>query len=75
MEGALRLIWNGLKSFGGFWKNFLIGDSPEIAIGVVIILGIAFAVHGSATVAAVIVPLSVFTLLIGSVWRGKNKGR
>jgi hypothetical protein len=75
MKKVFRLVWNGLKSFGLFWKNFLIGDSPEIAVGVLIILGIAFGVRGSPIAAAVIVPLAVFVLLTGSIWRGKTKSK
>lgn len=66
------LVWRGIRAFGPFWWDFLIGDSPEIAIGVVLILGIAFAVRTSTMVAAVVVPVAVILLLALSAWRGKS---
>ena len=43
----LKLIWGFIKSFGLFWKDFLVGDSPELALGVIIILGVAYLLHNT----------------------------
>ena len=77
------LIWKGVKGFVLFWVDFIIGDSPEIAIGVVIILGIAFVLRSPPEVvgvstppnvkAAIIIPAASVLLLIFGVWHGRNR--
>lgn len=62
-----------IKSFGLFWQDFLIGDSPELAVGGLVLLGIAFAVHGLVAAAAVIIPVAVVLLLAISVLRVRAK--
>ncbi len=71
--GAVNPVWRGIRAFGMFWWDFLVGDSPEIAIGVIIVLGIAFAVRSSALIAAVGVPVAVILLLWLSASRGRRK--
>ena len=70
----MKIIWRGLKGFGAFWVDFLIGDSPEIAVGVVIILGLSFLVRGSPIASAIILPAAVVLLLAFSLMRGKSRG-
>lgn len=57
-----------IKSFFGFWQDFLIGDSPEVAVGALVILGIAFGLHASLA-AVVVVPVAVILLLVLSMLR------
>ena len=70
IEKLLMLVWKGIKSFGLFWKEFLIGDAPEIAFGIVIILGLAILLSHFylAAVELTIIILAIL-LLIASVWR------
>ncbi len=70
---VMRLIWKGIRSFLLFWQDFLVGDSPEIAIGAVVVLGLAFAVHRSPILAAFTIPAAIIVLLIFSMWLGKNR--
>ncbi|MGH9068914.1 MAG: hypothetical protein ACRD0J_15695, partial [Acidimicrobiales bacterium] len=62
-----------LAAFGQFWWEFLIGDTPELFVGMLVVLGIA---AGLATlggvVAVVVVPLAVIALLVLSVLRGRK---
>ncbi len=69
----LQTLWKGIKSFGLFWKNFLIGDAPEIALGVVLILGIAFASRGSVLIAGASIIVLVVLLMAFTVWRHARK--
>ena len=73
MNKVFSVIWGAIKGFALFWVDFVIGDSPEIAIGVVLILGAAFLLHNSAIAAAIIVPAAVVLLLVFSLWYGKNR--
>jgi hypothetical protein len=63
------VIWVGsrLKSFGMFWKDFLIGDNPEFLIGAILIMAIAFTIRSSTTAASIIMPAAVITLLVYGV--------
>jgi hypothetical protein len=59
-----------LRSFGAFWLDFLVGDSPELLVGALIVIGAAaLAVHQHAPRAVVIgtVPLLVLVVLFVSV--------
>lgn len=62
-----------LKAFGHFWVDFLIGDTPEIFVGVVILLAIVvpFRHHGAVAAAALLalVPL----VLAASLMRGRRR--
>lgn len=73
MGKVFGVIWKAIKGFALFWVDFVIGDSPEIAIGVLLILGLAFLLHNSAILAAVIIPAATILLLVFSLWYGKNR--
>ena len=73
-DKTLRALWKGIKSFFSFWKNFLVGDSPELALGVVIILGVAYLLHGSAVLAPISIIILVLVLMTIAVWQ-KTKTR
>lgn len=68
-----RLLWRGSKSFGRFWRDFLIGDTPEIALGVLIILGLAFLLRHNAIAVELITIVLAVMLLTASVWRRAHK--
>ncbi|MDA8329757.1 MAG: hypothetical protein M0027_00835 [Candidatus Dormibacteraeota bacterium] len=65
----------GLHTFGRFWWDFIIGDTPELALGVaVIVLGGWLLAKSSAALAVGLVPLGVILLLLGSLRRGARAG-
>ncbi len=69
--GAGRLT-RALRSFGEFWLDFLVGDTPELLVGALIVIGVAaLAVHQHAPRAVVIamVPVLVVLVLFVSVAR------
>ena len=64
-------------AFGRFWWEFLIGDTPELFVGAVLVVGLVALVcvdHGARAWAAVLLPLLVAGLLGSSVWRAKRRG-
>lgn len=67
-----------MKGFGRFWWDFLVGDTPELFVAVVIIVG-AIAVLsevGHFNVAAIIVlPLFVLLALRWSLGRAMRQSR
>ena len=65
----LKTIWKFIKGFLLFWKDFLVGDSPELALGVVIILGVAYWLHNSGVWDVVVITALALILMIITVWR------
>ena len=62
-------VWKAVKSFFVFWKDFLVGDSPVLAIGVLIILGVAYLLRGSDVLAPLVTILLVLSLMTFTVWQ------
>jgi hypothetical protein len=65
-----------LVAFGQFWWDFLVGDTPELLIGVLVALGIvALLVKGAALNAVAVVgfPLMVAVMLGLSAYRARPK--
>jgi hypothetical protein len=65
-----------IRAFGHFWWEFLVGDTPELFVGVLVILGLVALVcrdPALRTVAAALLPLAVVGLLSASIWRVVRK--
>jgi hypothetical protein len=63
-------------AFGRFWWDFLIGDTPELFVGAVAVIGvIAVACFhpGLRTAATILAPVLVAGLLSASVWRAARR--
>jgi hypothetical protein len=65
-----------LQAFGRFWWDFLVGDTPELFIAVLVIVGITalLAANVSTVAAWVTMPLLVIAALVFSVLRGRRTG-
>jgi hypothetical protein len=70
MMGAVK---RGIKAFGHFWWDFLIGDTPELALATGVIVGVAFLLAGSRWAGAIILPLMATGFLFLSVLRGRRR--
>ncbi len=71
-----RLLMRWLTAFGRFWWDFLVGDTPELLIGVLIALGVvALLVKGPSLNAAGVAafPVIVAVMLGLSVYRARPK--
>ncbi len=73
-DKTLSAVWKGVKSFFTFWKDFLVGDSPVLALGAVIILCFAYLLRGSAVLAPASTIILVLVLITFAVWQ-KTKTR
>jgi hypothetical protein len=70
----VALRW--LAAFGRFWWEFLIGDTPELFVGVVAVIGLlaVLCLHpGLRTAAALVAPVLVAGVLTASVWRAARR--
>jgi len=65
--------WKAIRGFFMFWKDFLVGDSPVLALGVLIILAIAYLLHGSPVFAPAVAVILLLILMIGAVWQKTRK--
>ncbi len=66
-------VWRAGAAFGRFWWDFIIGDTPEVAVGVAVIVVAAWLVAVRvSTLAVVLMPLAVVALLLSSTWRGRR---
>ncbi len=61
-----------VTSAGQFLWDFVVGDTPEIAVGALLILAIAAVLSSHGLFAVVLVPMSVLALLIASVQVGRG---
>ena len=68
-DKTLSRVWKGVKGFFTFWKDFLVGDSPVLALGVVIILCVAYLLRGSSVLAPVSTIILVLILITFAVWQ------
>ena len=72
--GWVAVRW--LAAFGRFWWDFLIGDTPELFVGAVAVIGVLAVMclrPGLRTAAALLAPVLVAGVLTASVRRIARK--
>ncbi len=70
----MRIIKKTLIAFGMFWWNFLVGDTPELFLAVVAILGVVSIFQsGHSHVLMIVLPGLVLVALGASVSRAIRK--
>jgi hypothetical protein len=67
-------VARALEAFGRFWWDFLVGDTPELAAGALLVVGLAAGVAGLGIVAVVLLPIAVACLLMLSLRRAVRSG-
>jgi len=75
-DGARAAVTRTLAAFGRFWWEFLIGDTPELFVGSVAIVGTVALLcleHSARTWAGLVLVLLVIALLVASVWKAARK--
>jgi hypothetical protein len=63
------------RAFGHFWWDFLIGDTPEFALVVGAVIGLAYLLDQRRLVALFVLPLFTAAFLLGSAYRGRRRTR
>jgi hypothetical protein len=66
-------VGRALRSFGHFWWDFLVGDTPELAVATGAIVGLAFLLAGQRWAGAIILPLAAAGSLLVSTFRGRRR--
>jgi hypothetical protein len=70
---VIAAVRRGIVAFGHFWWDFLIGDTPELALATGVIIAVAFLLAGSRWAGAIILPLLATLFLFLSVLRGRRR--
>ncbi len=70
----MTAVARALRAFGHFWWDFLVGDTPELAVATGAIVGLAFLLAGARLVGAILLPLVAAAFLFLSTYRGRRRG-
>ena len=69
----MTMLRRAARAFGHFWWDFLVGDTPELALATGAIVGLAFLLAGQRVVGAVLLPLVAAGFLFISTYRGRRR--
>jgi large-conductance mechanosensitive channel len=69
----MTAVTRAVRAFGHFWWDFLVGDTPEVALAVGVIVGLAFLLAGQRVVGAILLPLVATVFLFVSTYRGRRR--
>ena len=69
----MRSISRGVRAFGLFWWDFLVGDTPELLIAVVLIVALALLLRHHHDIAIVLLPAVTVLFLLVSTFRGRQR--
>ncbi len=63
----------GVRAFGMFWWDFLVGDTPDMFFATVAIVALAFLLRHHRVVAIIVVPAVAIVALFVSAYRGRRR--
>ncbi len=69
----MKVLTRGLRAFGAFWWDFLIGDTPELFVATLVIVVLALLLRHEHDVAVVLLPVAAVVFLIASTLRGRRR--
>jgi hypothetical protein len=67
----MTAVVRALSAFVRFWREFLIGEAPELFVGTLVFVAAALALRHEGYVAVVVLPLIVVAFLAGSIYRAR----
>lgn len=62
-----------VKAFGHFWWDFLVGDTPELFVAMLVLVAVAFALRHDRVADIVLLPVLAILALVASAWRGRKR--
>ena len=69
----MKAVKRGLVAIGKFWWEFLVGDTPELLVATLVVIGAALALRHHHTVGIIVVPLITAVSLAVSIYRGRDR--
>ncbi len=70
MTGA---VGRAARWLGSFLWDFIVGDTPELALATGVLVGLAFLLAGSEWLGAILLPLAAAGFLLASTLRGRKR--
>ena len=73
--GSAGLVVRAARGFGRFWWDFLVGDTPELFVGTLAVLGLLAGLWAGGAVGVarvVLLPVLVLGLLGASLYRAQR---
>jgi hypothetical protein len=70
------VVYRIVAGFGRFWWDFLVGDTPELFVGAVVVVALVALMcidHSLRTIAAVTMPVLVAAVVVLSVWKESRR--
>lgn len=68
-----NVVTRAVTAFGRFWWDFLIGDTPELFLATLVVIGLAEALHHEGVLGIIVVLASVIAFLGLSTWKGRKR--
>jgi hypothetical protein len=69
----MSAVGRAIRAFGRFWWDFLVGDTPELALATGALVGLAFLLAGQRWVGAILLPVVAAAFLFLSTYRGRRR--
>jgi hypothetical protein len=67
------MIGRALRTFGRFWWEFLVGDTPELLGAAAAVVALAVLLRHQRDVAYVVLPITAIAFLVASTVRGAER--
>lgn len=67
----MEAVGRALGAFGRFWWDFLVGDTPELFVAMLVLVGTAFGLRHERMAAVIVLPVLAVVFLVTSAWRGR----
>jgi hypothetical protein len=67
------MLMRYLSAFGRFWWEFLVGDTPELFVATLALVGLALALHRVAAAAVPVLIVAAVACVSVSAWRGRRR--
>lgn len=69
----IQAMGRAARWLGRFLWDFIVGDTPELALATGVLVGIAFLLAGSEWLGAILLPLMAAGFLLASTWLGRKR--
>jgi hypothetical protein len=69
----VKFLSRGIRAFGLFWWDFLVGDTPELLIAVVLVVALALLLRHHHDVDVIVLPVVTVLFLVVSALRGRHR--
>ncbi len=69
----MKLMARWSRAFGRFWWDFLVGDTPELFVATLVIVGLALLLGHQHVAGYLLLPAVAIVFLVASTYRGRRR--